>query len=273
MIRSMILVDAHVHIHACFRVGRLLSAAHRHMDLTARHIAPDGQNPKVLALAEQSAVDWFDTACRHARLGKPSEGLDLGPWSLRATEENESLIAIGPAGERLILLSGRQVVTAERLELLALGTREEFAQGTSLTDLVTRVKAAGGLPVIPWGFGKWSGRRGAVLKQFLLQEHSVRFFLGDNGGRPGFLPTPKAFGLAAEQGIPVLPGSDPLPFSNEELRIGAQGFALEGELSERQPASELRRLLLQPAPRITPFGRRETLGRFLRNQVGLRLKS
>ncbi len=268
----MILVDAHVHLHARFQVPRLLSAAHRNLGVAALEFAPDEQPVLVLALAEQQGVDWFAAAHRQAEAVTSAPVVSDGTWSFHKTEEDESLIALGPGEEQLILIAGRQIVTAERLELLALGTREPFADGIGLRNLVAQVNKTGGVAVIPWGFGKWAGKRGACLREFLSQPGPPRVFLGDNAGRPGLFPTPKEFGLAAAQGIAVLPGSDPLPLEKEERGVGAQGFSLEGQLDGHRPAAGLKRLLLEPGGQITPFGRRESLGRFLRNQARLRLR-
>ena len=53
--------------------------------------------------------------------------------------------------------------------------------------------ASNGLAIVPWGFGKWVGKRGKALRRALESVDSRQFFLGDNSGRPKFSPTPLIF--------------------------------------------------------------------------------
>ena len=63
------------------------------------------------------------------------------------------------------------------------------------------------------GFGKWIGRRGAVLQKLLATHNYPYLFLGDNSGRPSFWSKPHYFQLAKKQAIRILPDTDPLPFA------------------------------------------------------------
>jgi hypothetical protein len=97
-----------------------------------------------------------------------------------------------------------------------------------------------------------------------------RLFVGDNGGRPAFWPTPRPFTTAAGRGIRLLPGSDPLPLADEELRVGSYGAMIEGTCSSDQPAEGLRTLLARNSTVITPYGKRPGALRFFRTQIALR---
>lgn len=52
-------------------------------------------------------------------------------------------------------MAGRQIVTAEKLEVLALGTDLDIDDGRPIREVLSLVTENGGLPVIPWGAGKW----------------------------------------------------------------------------------------------------------------------
>jgi len=188
-----------------------------------------------------------------------------------ATEEDESLRIQKMDGASLFLISGRQIVTAERLEVLALSTVSEIPDGLPLEETVAEVEKNGALPVIPWGFGKWIGRRGRILKRFMEEVSRPSFFLGDNGGRPAFLPEPALFPFGRERGIRILPGSDPLPYPSETDRAGSFGFALRVPLDPGRPSHGIRTSLADHATCPEPYGRLETPFRFLRNQVAMQM--
>jgi hypothetical protein len=176
----------------------------------------------------------------------------------------------GGGGERLLVIAGRQIAAREGLEVLALAGDAAVPDGLSFGETLHRVRAGGALPVLPWGFGKWWGRRGELVAGALARRGSALLFLGDNAGRPPAGGEPRLFQEAQALGVAVLPGSDPLPLPWHAGRAGSYGFVLEGELSEGSPAGDLRRCLreLRGAPRV--FGRRVTLRGFLRDQAALR---
>ena len=76
-----------------------------------------------------------------------------------------------------------------------------------------------------------------------------------------------SFAEARQLGVPILPGSDPLPFMGQERRIGSFGFVADTALALARPAEGLRRWL--QAHRVQPpvYGEGETFGRFWVNQL------
>jgi hypothetical protein len=249
---SVALVDSHVHFHACYDLPAFLNGA-------LRNFRKAGRGVGYLLLTESVGADWF----RQWRDGPKTRG-----WRFEPTSEEESLRAVNEAGERLFLIAGRQIVARERLEVLALGRDLELSDGLPVMETLERARESGALPVLPWGFGKWWGQRGAVMAAALRQDGEL--FLGDNGGRLG--PEPALFRQARRLGIRVLPGSDPLPFSRHEGVAGSYGFVLEHAVDLNKPASTLlRRIRESGQPRI--FGRRAGLPRFLQDQIGMQLRS
>jgi hypothetical protein len=185
-------------------------------------------------------------------------------WSIQVTREPGSLIIRRPGHPVLIAVAGRQLTTAEGVEVLALLHTEAFPDGQRLQDTVAAIQRAGALPVLPWGFGKWLGRRGTLVRA-LLRAHDGPLFLGDNGGRPAVLPTPALLVEGAR--LEVLPGSDPLPLRDHETRAGSFGFYAEVPIDLDRPAAGLRAWLLSRSAQPTGCGRRVSLGRFAWNQV------
>lgn len=255
------LVDAHVHVHPCFASGDFLDAALRNFRKAAAELGRTEPFSACLLLTEAGETGWF----RRVREGT-AEG---GRWTFAVTEEESSLRAQSPDGERLLLIAGRQIVTRESLEVLALGRDLDLPDGLPLEETLGRVRESGALPVLPWGFGKWWGSRGARVDAALRDRQGLELFLGDNAGRLGVAGQPRLFREARERGIPVLPGSDPLPFPRHAGRAGSYGFVLEGALDERRPAESLLARIrgLDGPPRV--FGRRAGPLEFLRDQVAM----
>lgn len=269
---GLILVDAHVHIHDCFNLGTLLSSAYENFRIEALRRKAADEFTGVLILTETSKHNWFSRLSACADAGTALADETGGGWHFFHTNEVCSLLARSGGGRHLILLAGRQIVTEEKLEVLALATRRNFQDGTPVRDLILAINECGAIPVLPWGVGKWLGRRGQILQSLLTSSDRPEFFLGDNGGRPIFWPRPAMFQVAERLGMRVLPGSDPLPLPLEELRCGSFGFAIEGVVSEERPHADIKRLIEDSTAEILSFGNLEKPLRFIRNQLQLRLQ-
>jgi hypothetical protein len=139
-------------------------------------------------LTETARADCFKRLSARADV----EESGLGEWRLRHTEETGSVTA-ERHGQCLYIIAGRQIVTAERLEVLALGFEGLVPDGEPIRQVIDRVRSAAAVAVIPWGFGKWWGRRGKVVSGLLKDHERLGFFLGDNGGRTAFLGRPAHF--------------------------------------------------------------------------------
>jgi len=268
----MILIDAHVHIYDCFDLKKFFDAAYANFKSEADRLGYGDDFAAILLLAETSKENWFN------RLGDYADGKDLpdnkktGKWTFHRTGESCSLLARSKDDKVLFLVSGRQIVSAENLELLALCTIKSFEDGTPIIELIELIKEVEGIPVIPWGLGKWFGMRGNILSEYLKTLKDSKVFLGDNSGRPTFLPLPSHFQLAKKKGIHILPGSDPLPFATEYNNVGSFGFIIPGIISEDHPAKELKQTLMKPTLSIKSYGDFENSFRFFRNQIKMQLK-
>lgn len=264
----MLLVDAHVHMHECFSAAGLFDAAAANFAKAARALRAE-RFDGVLCLVE-SASEHFVADVRRQRMGRVWRG-QHGYWELESGAEPESLV-LRRGHSRLTVIAGRQLVTSERLEVLALATTAPLRDGDSIDATLNAVQAVGAAAVLPWGVGKWLGARGAVVDRVLADPRWNRVSLGDNGNRLRYGPDPERFAAARRAGRPVLPGSDPLPLPGEEARVGAYGFAVDVDLDPLSPAAGLLALLRSGAS-FTAFGRREGFGRFVGNQIALRLGS
>jgi hypothetical protein len=259
-----ILVDAHVHIHSCFNLERFLDAAL----INFQSFSASPSFDCVLLLTESSTDNYFAVLMQIAHGDRPS-AFPLGSWTVHATQESCSLYAAQNHAAGLFVIAGKQIVTSEKLEVLALMTTQPFDDGYPLREVLRFVTESGGIPVIPWGFGKWMGKRQKVLEQLFLQNSPPRVFLGDNSGRPSFWPTPPLFQYPQTRVAKVLSGSDPLPFPSEVDRPGRFGFSLNAVLDPHTPAESLKQAILDPTLTLTPYGNLEKPHIFVRHQVAM----
>lgn len=267
-----ILVDAHVHFHRCFPRPEFLDAAASNFDRGRQQLGLEPGSVGCLMLTERSGCDVFEELREEA-------GADTGgPWSFALTGDDNALWATRrppnepAAGElddspSLLIVAGRQLATVEDLEVLALGHRGELGEGRDLFATLDAVQSTGAVPVVPWGFGKWWFNRGELVQKLLEDEGVDPLFVGDNGGRPALWPRPRHFELAAQRGIWVLPGSDPLPFPGQVGNAGRCGFAVPAPLDRQRPATALFNWLRGCEAQPATFGRFERLPRFVRYQV------
>ena len=256
-----ILIDTHVHIYDCFDIDIFLNSAWQNFRRQAA-----GQFTGVLLLTESGDYHWFETL-----LSQVGEGASSSyGWKFYPTDETCSLRATDAQGRTLYLIAGRQIVTAEKLEVLALISDLTFPDGLSATDTIKAIQASGGIAVLPWGVGKWVGKRGQLVTQLLQQPELSPLFLGDNSGRPQFWSRPHYFSWVEQQGTPVLLGTDPLPLSSEVSRPGQFGLILTTELDKNAPGRSIKTSLLTSAASWQPYGSLETPWRFVRNQLALK---
>ena len=263
---AQLLIDAHVHYHACFDRRRFFDSAWRNLERASQHLSCPGLFLGCLLFTESAADHYFREFQGEA--GAPSKN----GWSFHRTSEDCSLFAKDHRGETLLLVAGRQIVTAENLEVLAIGTPQVFTDGRAIRDVVREVSEAGAVGIVPWGFGKWWLRRGRIVRDLIENPPTVGIFLGDNAGRLRLSPRPKAFHRAESRGIFVLPGSDPLPFPSATDGAGRYGFRLEAELDSARPAATLKEALGQLASPPAIFGERESLPGFCRSQIAMQLR-
>jgi hypothetical protein len=252
---AITIVDAHAHVHGCFAPEDALDAAWDHFAA----VAADRNFTGVLMLAEPVT-------------GEPFAALRAESWTRWSLESGSEPVArcARRVDDRatLWLASGFQVTTLEDLEVLCLGCEQRPGDRRPIAEVARRARESGALAVVPWGAGKWLGRRGAALSRFLDSVDDPGVFLGDNGGRPDAW-RPRHFAEAAPRGIRVLPGSDPLPFASEANRLGGRGSILSRALPKDRIVAALVARLLDPETRVEPFGPTEALLRFVGNQIAM----
>lgn len=265
----VIIADAHVHIHNCFKIVKLLDAVFKNFRAVASEYGSNGDYDGVLLLTESSGMDWFSQLRRLQETKFRKDA--IGDWQFFPTKENNCLRIANNKRQKLFIVAGRQIVTEENLEVLALGLGDDYKDGYPLEKVIGDVLFRGYLPVIPWGVGKWMGYRGKAIRKLVSDQEPFPFFLGDNRNRPYFWPKSSLFTEAEKKGILNIPGSDPLPFKSEENRPGSFGFIINGTLDSGNPFEDIKGKLMDSSVEVKAYGKLETPLRFIKNQISMQI--
>ena len=267
----LIVADMHVHLYACFDLHQAFNCAISNLNHLAGEAGKDsgtargGAVAKFLFLTERSDCHFF----RDIRSGRM---LLPGMKVTRMPDESVLLIEWQEA-DAFYLVAGRQIVTAERLEILALGTDRDFASGLPASDTISSIAESGAIPVLNWAFGKWWFRRGRVVSE-LLDRVALRETLSvcDISLRPRGYPEPSLMKKARSDGFRIIAGSDPLPLPAEERLIGTYGEALSGDLNLDDPLKSFWQLLKKGSRAAEVVGRRSSVVEFVTRTLKLNLR-
>lgn len=260
------LIDAHVHCYPSYPLDEFLAAAARNFHLNAAHLNITGDYTALLVLTEAEQENSFQRLHNLLEMRQDNDRLPKA-WDIQRTSESCSLRLTTDKSVSLFVLAGKQIVTNEDLEVLAIGSNSSPPLQGSLDETVQFVLKQGAIPVIPWGCGKWLQRRGRIIRTLIEERIGEMIFLGDNGNRPFFWRQSPIFDIGSAAGFANLPGSDPLPLDSEFLRPGSFGVALTGAIETETPYQSLRVHLANPDKQLRPFGKAESSIRFFKNQL------
>lgn len=266
----MIITDAHAHIYPCFNLDEFISSAFRNLFRDEYYLADSGITG-VLFLTETTGNNYFElleNKNTHADNNEQAKA-----WSVINTAEQSSLRINHAAfpDKEIIIVSGQQVVTKEKLEVLSIGCHSGLVDGITLKDTVQSISSGEGIAILPWGVGKWLGQRGRILDDFIATDGSSLLFLGDNGNRPHFWPVSSLERCRKTKKPRLLSGTDPLPLPGEECRVGTFGSVIHGSIDIRKPLETLKNLLSRPETDITDHGDLLSSRSFFKQQVALRM--
>ena len=253
---ALIPVDGHVHLHSSARAPAALDAAAAHF--RQARSAPSGCLGALLLTQAAGERVFEDLMGRSA----------CGSWEIRhVPDEPQSLIATRQ-NEWIAIVCGRQVRCERGLEVVGLGTLQEFVDGNRLHETIRHVQASGALACLPWGFGKWSGARGRLVRTALDANDVNSLTVCDNGGRLEVLGRPGLLREAERRGFKVLPGTDPFPLGEDYRRTGGFGFFAAAPGRER-PWHDMMGWILAQEQSPGPYGRALGPFRFLYNNIGI----
>jgi hypothetical protein len=240
-------LDAHAHVYPFYDLPRLLLAALAQMP----RIAPS--DLRVLCLAERADCSFFQALCQD-EIRLPGDRWRIVAWDSDGGVKVRHL----PDHRDLWILAGRQIVSAERIEVCSLFCDDPIDDGRPAADVVRAILDCGGLPALDWAPGKWMFSRGRLVRRLLREFPPDHLALVDTSLRFSGWPAPRVYAAARRQGRAVLAGSDPLPFPGEEDLAGSYHctFTLAGIEDPSRIVAPLRACLANGGQPIAFAGHR-----------------
>lgn len=227
-------LDPHAHLYDCYPLKMWVEAAIR--NLSAPGDLSGDDTLRAVVVVDRAGQDSF------ARFRKDVP--HFAQWSEVSSEQEGAISGvISHQGLQLLVIRGVQYVTAERLEVLALGAHRLIDDGASFEETMRVVIDSGSLPCVPWSPGKWLGKRGAIIKGLFDRYNASEVVFGDVAIRSTFGPRSTLLARAKGRGFSVVPGSDPLPVRASELElVGSYGVTFSSPLERGLNSSVLGRV-------------------------------
>lgn len=253
------LVDTHCHYYPCYPIAEFWDHAWENFSVSASEPAP------IVCLTDLEGTHWFQD------IREQTDKQLVCDWQVDAGDDLASF-SVRSHDKHIRVVSSRQVNSLEGLEVLVIGSTEDIPARKPI-DYYIEQFSADYTVILPWGFGKWLGRRGKIIEGLIQQLNDRQVMLGDNGGRPLVWSRIAAFEQAKNEGVPILPGSDPLPLANQLSRVAALGIELNSHLPVDMPLSKaLTQALKTQGKNVQAFGSHRSLTGIILDQIALRMR-
>ncbi len=201
------ILDTHLHLYPEYDIEKAFQ-----FFLNRTH-CDDAQILKIACLAERHDCHYFDALANGKKI--------LNNYEIEIVSDKELKVSSKDGNDYFHLLAGRQVISAENIEVLALCCDQDIADGLNAEDIIAQCKQKDAAPVVAWSPGKWFTKRGKLVQSLLDNYSPSDFLLGDTSLRPIGWGIPWLMRRAKTKGFRVVAGSDPLPFNGEESWFGA----------------------------------------------------
>jgi hypothetical protein len=257
--------DSHVHIYPEYPLEVFFNTAFSNLKALASRHSTAQSAPLMLALI---LTERFDC---HFFKELSTNKIDLRSFGYQAKSlaEEGCLAITNKTNQTIYLYAGRQIVTKERLEILALTADVDIADGQSFSDVMKQVIAANAMPVLNWAPGKWMFKRWPIVKKIIEEVSPEKLLICDTTLRPSCYPEPCLMKEARKNGFKLIAGSDPLPLPGEEALVGSYGIYSEVSIDVERPVSSMHDILLNHAIKLQIVGKRggvvKTVGRLVRH--------
>ncbi|MDM8553110.1 hypothetical protein QUF75_00050 [Desulfococcaceae bacterium HSG7] len=250
-----LIADTHIHLYPCYN----LITAFDNLRLNLQKLAPAAS--RAAFFSERSDCNYF------ADIRDGSVKVISDDFRIEPLNEKDGLVLIEKNDSVLYLFSGRQIVTEERIEILALTTDAMIPDFMPAKNVINAVSDTGGVPVLSWAPGKWLFKRKNIVRELIDYFSPNQMLISDTTLRPTLWMEPSLMRRAVEKGFSVLAGSDPLPFIGEEKYLGIYGSILNGPFDINKPVSSIRKLLVSPDVIKTRAGKRCSLPAIIRRLI------
>ncbi len=249
----MFFLDAHSHFYECFSLETFLSSIYRNIEKLPEQSSLDGAG---IILTERNDCNFYRRLIEDTKLHKKLSSLG---YIQNANTIEKRDHALPCHALPLNFYPGRQVSSSEKIEVLALFYKNLLPENIPLNELINHIRESGAIPVINWAPGKWLGKRGDLIRKFLNENsngNSAGITLGITSLLPKYFPYPSIIRESSARNIPLVAGSDPLPFKNQELLPASYGMLFDS-LPDKASDEEIKTEILNKKYRIT--GQRSSL--------------
>lgn len=236
------ILDTHLHLHPQFNSGEVLRVFGSRL-AALRTRAPAAVLGGIFAEME-GGYSWEELRA----------GIVPGVTELGLVSVDDGAIAFYVNDVTIHLFRGKQVVTREGIEVLALLPTADVPSGGELRATIDTIVELRGVPVLPWSPGKWLGTRGRLVREVVARD--PRVWVGDISLRWWGARWPLRLRGVADAAARVLYGSDPLPIAGGGEVAGGLLTGLWGdETGEAASVSDrLRRALAVSSSNSRPSG-------------------
>ena len=243
--------DPHVHIYPCYNLGRFFNATLGNLGRASRRLFPKHDVVFALCLTERRDCFYFDKLA--------SGELTAPGFTITTLNEKNVVLVKSDSGRDFFLFAGRQIVTAERLEILSLLSNVYHKDGKDMPSTIKDIQTNGGVPILNWAPGKWMFKRKKIVAALFNTMSPGELVIGDTSLRPQSLPMTGLMKKFKDRRFQFIYGSDPLPFPEEETRAGTYISYFANGFNEQFPEASLRTLLTQTVTAVSPYGSRSSL--------------
>ena len=201
------ILDTHLHLYPEYDIEKAFVSFQNRTHSVPSH------GLKVACLAERHECHYFDAIHQG--------NITLDNYDVENISAKELKLTHKQSQVSFALVAGRQVISSENIEVLALCCDQDIEDGQSAKDIIALCRQADAIAVVAWSPGKWFTKRGKVVQSLLDSHAPSDFLIGDTSLRPIGWGTPWLMRKARNKGFRVVAGSDPLPFAGEESWFGA----------------------------------------------------
>jgi hypothetical protein len=258
MEKLTVIGDGHLHLYKSYDIKQALDNLFSKLQYLAERNKVENKNFKVGLLMQPQGDDFFKNLSE--------KKIDLPDYSVEKTIDG-ALWVISRYNQKVCLIPGRQIITGEKIEVLAACMENDILQTVSAETVIERVIEDKGIPILPWAPGKWMFKRGKAIEKLINKFSARQILTGDTSLRPLGFPLPRLMKKAVQKNIKILAGSDPLPFKGEEKQIGNFCFMFTANFDSNKPMESFRSQLGDTSTKISSVGKRNNLF-----QAGMRLK-
>ena len=265
--KKNILIDSHVHLYENFDPDSFIESITRNFKKYCKLNENEfDKSVKIIFLTEAKKNDFF------RRIADNSLPLKIMDIHSEKTHEEGSILLMQNGHDLFYIISGRQIITKENIEILSVGDGTMIKDGLPAAEVLEQLKDREELAILAWGVGKWLFGRGKLVKNIINKSDYPYLLIGDNSARPSVWLKPLIYRNGEKLGIPIINGSDPLPLDGEDEKAGSYFFMVKGSFDPKKPLGSIKKILKSDVKKVMNMGKRDSLFNFFRRQAKIMLK-